>query len=427
MYNLYGDGIHDDQPAIQEMLDSGSKEIKLPTPAKNYLITKTLEIPSDCSFSLPRHAVIKLADGANCFMLKNKTVYKPAKRLHPEMYNHKASLGERGAEVAERADFFVNDYSPDEADTTRNITVCGGIWDCNNMGQKPNPQRGNNFDTYGYVGYGMLFYNVKDLTLKEMTLKDPVNFSVTLDRVSDFTVRDVEFDFNLGNPVPLNMDGIHVNGNCRSGVIENLSGACYDDLVALNADEGSFGPITNIKINNISAENCHSAVRLLTVKNAIENIRITNVSGTYYQYGIGFTNYYKGSVDGYFDGIALEDLNISKADREPIRKLVAPVVPKWGAGRHFSPVWIQENAKVKTITVRNLHRVERINPIETITVGENAEIDELTLENIVTENHTGQPMPLFKNSGTVKNLIASGLKTDGDEIYTGNGVIENKN
>ena len=176
MYNLYGDGIHDDQPAIQEMLDSGSKEIKLPTPAKNYLITKTLEIPSDCSFSLPRHAVIKLADGANCFMLKNKTVYKPAKRLHPEMYNHKASLGERGAEVAERADFFVNDYSPEEADTTRNITVCGGIWDCNNMGQKPNPQRGNNFDTYGYVGYGMLFYNVKDLTLKEMGENIPALF-----------------------------------------------------------------------------------------------------------------------------------------------------------------------------------------------------------------------------------------------------------
>ena len=84
MYNLYGDGIHDDQPAIQEMLDSGLKEIKLPTPAKNYLITKTLEIPSDCSFSLPRHAVIKLADGANCFMLKNKTVYKPAKGCIPK-------------------------------------------------------------------------------------------------------------------------------------------------------------------------------------------------------------------------------------------------------------------------------------------------------------------------------------------------------
>ena len=60
---LYGDGIHDDQPAIQEMIDSGMCEVSLPAPAKYYLITKPLTIPSNFKLKLPRYAEIRLADG----------------------------------------------------------------------------------------------------------------------------------------------------------------------------------------------------------------------------------------------------------------------------------------------------------------------------------------------------------------------------
>ena len=50
MYTLYGDGIHDDYPAIQEMLDSGMSEVVLPAPKKFYVISKTLKIHSNqCS------------------------------------------------------------------------------------------------------------------------------------------------------------------------------------------------------------------------------------------------------------------------------------------------------------------------------------------------------------------------------------------
>ena len=34
MYTLYGDGIHDDYPAIQELIDSGVCEVALPVPKK---------------------------------------------------------------------------------------------------------------------------------------------------------------------------------------------------------------------------------------------------------------------------------------------------------------------------------------------------------------------------------------------------------
>lgn len=424
MYTLYGDGIHDDHPAIQELLDSGICEVSLPAPKKHYLITKTLVIPSNCRLVLPRFAKIRLADGANCFMLQNKTVYSPAERTHPELYKHEEKLGEHGKWVVDRYNFFVNDYSPAPEDTAQNIEIVGGIWDCNNIGQNPNPmQNGNYYEPYGFTGYGMLFYNVKNLTVRELTVKDPTNFSITLDRVSYFTVKDIAFDFNFGNPIPLNMDGIHVNGNCHFGTIETLKGRCFDDLVALNADEGSFGPITNITIRDIEAEGCHSAVRLLTVKNVVENIHISDVFGSYYQYCIGLTKYYKGDTEGYFHAISLDRIYATKADIAPIRERVSAVRPTWGA-KSCPLLWVQKDTRVKALTIDGVYRNETAIPLPTLVIGENATVETLSLKNAYTENHTGVPMPLCQNDGKISYLYTSNLHTDGDELFVGEGSVD---
>ena len=74
MYKLYGDGIHDDTLAIQELIDSGVKEVSLPDPEVCYLISKPLELPSNFRLVLPRFAEIKLAKDSNCEMLRNKMV-----------------------------------------------------------------------------------------------------------------------------------------------------------------------------------------------------------------------------------------------------------------------------------------------------------------------------------------------------------------
>lgn len=38
MFTLYGDGIHDDAPAIQEMIDNAGCELSLPNPVVNCII-----------------------------------------------------------------------------------------------------------------------------------------------------------------------------------------------------------------------------------------------------------------------------------------------------------------------------------------------------------------------------------------------------
>ena len=395
-HTLYGDGVHDDYPAIQEMLDSGVCEVCLPPPEKHYVISRTLTVPANFRLRLPRFAEIRLADGANCIMLQNKAVIKPGKRIPAE-------YGDRFHKLF----FYVDELSPDPADACCNIEIDGGIWNLNNMNQLPNPLQTGDFGPDGrWNGHGMLFFNVRNLRLTNMTLKDPSNFAVTLDCAHYFTVENITFDFNSGNPYSVNMDGIHLNGNCSYGYIRDLKGACYDDLVALNAHEGTGGDITNLEIDGIFAENCHSAVRLLTVKHAVKNIRISNVFGSYYQYCIGFTKYYPGKTTGIFDAIVLENISAAKSKRQPLQEM------HMGDKSYVFPfIWLQEDTHYGSLTINGVHRREYSEPIDTVHIAAGAKVQHLTLRDITVENFTGRPCEKFVNHGSIGELITD-LSTD---------------
>ena len=377
---LYGDGIHDDYEAIQELLDSRNPQIALPVPAKNYLISKTLKIYSNQQFILPRYAVIRMADMSNCYMMAN---------ADPENGNC-------------------------------NFTVEGGIWDYNNKGQGPNPFHHPDPNYPNYIGFMFFFHNVKNFRFAHMTMKDPITFCLTLDMASYFTVEDITFDFNHGNPRAENMDGVHLDGNCHHGVIRNLKGACHDDLVALNADEGSNGPITHIEVDGIFCEDCHSAVRLLTRLNRVEHIHIHNIHGSFYQYCVGFTNVdrtYPGDYIGYFNNILVENLHISKAKRIPIYNK--------DAMGHFPLLWFQDGITTKNITIRNVCRQERINDIPLLSTEPTAHIGCLKLQDVVQQDSQIHIPAMIENYGTIDTLTTDNVTTDCGELIINNGTITN--
>ena len=392
---LYGDGVHDDTLAIQQRIDNSGCELCLPVPEKFYLISKTLELPSNFRLVLPRFAEIRLADGSDCFMIRN--------RLPNE-----AKTG-----------FFNTSVPCTEEDYSRNIEITGGIWNLNNLGQSPNPMWVPGAGPEGYIGFGMVFYAVKGFKLSNMTLKDPVNFAVTLDRVEYFTVEDIDFDFNDGNPVPVNMDGIHLNGNCHYGLIRNLKGACYDDTVAINADEGSDGPITNIEVSGIRTVQCHSAVRLLTGRNIVEHIHIHDVYGTYFQYCVGFTNQANREVTGHFAHITIEKIYASKAPRYSKYQ-------KDGMGV-FALFFFEKGCRVHDVSILDFHRKEDENPFPALDFEPLCAVDEINLERIYTENLTGAEMPLMRVSGKIGKLNARAVFTENDPMIVGDGEIGEKN
>lgn len=379
MKKIYGDGINCDTEGIQELLDSGSALVELPLPKKEYLINKPLRIHSNQELKLPRYCKIKLAAGSNCHMVVN------------DDFEH----------------------------GNKNITLTGGIWDYNNLEQDKNPQYVKIIEKAVPPRKGtdvtvMLFKNVKDLHIADLTVKDPVTYAIWLDMASYFTVENIVFDFNLGNPRPANMDGVHVDGNSSYGTIRNIKGKCYDDLVALNADEGSDGDISHIDIDGIYAEDCHSAVRLLTRKNKVTNIHIRNVFGSYYQYVIGLTKFCDYTTDGFFDAIVLDNLHVRKA----IRYTYLSYSEQCAINYKVLPViYLEDFINVKSLSISELYRVEENVSIPTVSVGDGARVENLSIKNCYSENLTPTPFALYEQKGTVERLVWENNRMVNGELY----------
>jgi polygalacturonase len=385
-----GDGIHDDTAAIQALLDSRSPLVLLPPSAAGYLISGTLRIHSGQCLMLDRFTRVRLARGSDCLMLTN-------------------------------ADHDAGDV---------NVAVSGGVWDMNNLGQSPNPlwapppqllrQTGYRHETY--LGIGMRFVGVTGLSLTGMTLKDPTTFCVQLSKVRQFTVDDIRFDFNRGNPQPVNMDGIHVDGGCAQGRITNLKGATYDDLVALNANDGLDspfqGPIEDIEIDGIFAENAHSAVRILSSEERapVRRVSISNVFGTFYQYCVGITAIDLGRpIHGTFDDITLRGFYVSKADRLSLYQKDDQMV--------FPIVYVDGHTNVGTLSISEMHRHERSTPIECVRISTDAVVDRLYASRCTYENLTGRAAPFIVNEGRIGLLAMHGVHAPGERLLDNSGQI----
>ncbi|NLB55668.1 MAG: hypothetical protein GX811_07895, partial [Lentisphaerae bacterium] len=159
---IYGDGVQDDAPGIQTLLDSGVSSVALPAPKKNYSISKTLVLRSGQTLRLEPTTVIKLLPGSSCTMVVND----------PKEVNAK------------------------------DIRLIGGIWDMDHMNQSANPfhpeyasdtkypykkygppgyrtdvfQKHYHLDTF--LGCAIQFYGVTRLEIKDLTVRNPVTYGV---------------------------------------------------------------------------------------------------------------------------------------------------------------------------------------------------------------------------------------------------------
>ena len=254
------------------------------------------------------------------------------------------------------------------------------------------------------------------LTVSTVTLKDPVTFGAQFAKTEQFTIENITFDYNHGNPYAVNMDGIHMDGFCRFGKITNLKGTCYDDLLALNADDFLDGPIEDIAVDGIFAKECHSAVRLLSAKSNVRRIHISNVFGSFYQYCIGFTRFYQTHGDeGQFDQISLSDIYAEKYPRQDFHH-------KPEQNFEFEPIWVEENVHIKNLQIRNFHRRESQVATSLIHICKNVRVDVLSLEHVSQENSTGTPLPILWNEGKLNKLYLYDIQTE-EAVIRNDGEI----
>lgn len=243
-YDAVGDGKTNCSPAIAKALE---KETELYFPPGIYAITEELQIPSHRHLCLNKEAVIFAAD--NCF---NKA-------------------GITGVIT-----------NKDHINGNEDIVIEGGKIDANNIHNcRADWKHGPN------SGLTFFFKRMKKLRIKNLISHNADAYNIGLCRVEDFVIEDIVFTSTY---LTRCQDGVHVGGFCCQGVIRNIKaeyGCTNDDLIAFNADDilsythnsgMEDGPISDMLVENVSAENCWSAVRILSVKSQISNVTVRNLS-----------------------------------------------------------------------------------------------------------------------------------------------------
>lgn len=362
---VVGDGVHDDAAGLQAMLDSGAATVYLPAPPVAYLIGSTLRIHSRQTLIADPNAVIRLADHAHVHMLTNA----------------------------------------DHDSGNARISVIGGIWDGNNVHQTCEYHQSGDwrvpYDPARYLGVLLQFNRVTDLRVAHATLKDPETFGLQAANLRRFTIEDITFDYNLLRD---NMDGVHLHGNCHQGRIVNLKGTTNDDLVALNADDGSMfelsrGPITDILVDGVWSDDGYTAVRLLSAGSPIQRVKLANIYGTYRYNVVSFTNHrVHPGAPSIFDDITIDGVFIAKSNRG-----MEELAPEafWPG---LAPIWIDAPAQVSNLTIRDYHRTESVFPTENIVLEPGATVDRLLISDSTLVNHCSTPIGFLHNRGKIGYL-----------------------
>ncbi len=390
---LYGDGIHDDRPAIQQLLDSGVRCIRLPEPPKQYRLSGTLYIHGGQTLVLDAGTTVKLLPGANCAMLEN---------AEPDAW-------------------------------CEDISVIGGIWDMNHAEQNPNPYHfpdpvtgKKTQEVYQeieytpesgkmppvYTGMCFRFSHIRRFRFSDITIVNPVTYGMQCSYVEDFTIENLQFDYTEGSPKLWNMDGIHIEGGCKNGLVRNLKGACHDDLVAITSDDSIWGPIENITVDGIYAEHCHSAVRLLSVALPVRNIHITNIYGSYYVYCITLSKYYQSEARSGFDNICIDHVYASVCEGTV------------DVGGNYEPlIAIGSGMDIRRLSVSHLYRHETRCPLAAIGVAPDTVIERLSVSECDQTTSLDAAVPFLENRGTIEKLYLVNVENKAGEVLVNHGTV----
>ena len=253
----------EDSPAIERMIAQavrdGSRRVTLAKKADGtpWYLTRAILLPDDFTLEID-DCIVQLAPGVQDNLIRNA-----------------------GAQEG-------------RATPNRNITIRGRGYAvlCGGLENHYAPRRSG--DTNGWRALGVVLHGVDGFVIDGVTLRETQSWGVSIEngschgRVSNIRLEDTNLLFN--------QDGIDVRSGCHDIVIENVSGTCGDDAVALTGvgprgvplsakDSGgkiktlplSLGnprldravsaadDIYNVTISNVCARSAggHSVVRLL--------------------------------------------------------------------------------------------------------------------------------------------------------------------
>ena len=201
-----------------------------------------------------------------------------------------------------------------KADEIKNITVRGignAVLDGGNYNGLSERNSAKDGRPHISKNTTMLFFNVSNLTVENISVINQrwwgitnifvhhavyrnINFAADYSRMDENGVHHPdEFPKNYNEIYIKNADGIDLRVGCHDFLIENITGFCEDDVIALTAlgkfetrlgyiVEGESPDIRDVKIKNINANTACSVVRLLNDEgNKLYNIDVDGVMAAY--------------------------------------------------------------------------------------------------------------------------------------------------
>jgi hypothetical protein len=205
------------------------------------------------------------------------------------------------------------------------------------------------------------------------------------------------------------MDGVHIQGGCSFGRITNLKGNTYDDMVALNADDGEYweisnGPITDIQIDGLWASNGFRAVRFLSTGTPVKRISVSNVFGSYYTNTIAFTHWRLTTTLPRFEDISIHNIFSAKVtDEELLGKLNRKP-------NQLAIIGIEGKLSFNNLTLSNVHRSEWMpGAAPTIHIQQGSVIETLRLRDIRQDNRSDVPLTFLHNESSILQLFIDGV------------------
>lgn len=231
-----------------------------------------------------------------------------------------------------------------------NIEIDGGIWNGNGA---------NNGGTNAIDGATFVFdfIAVENIKLRGFEVRKSPKFAVRIANVKKYLVEDFTIDQSVNAVV--NSDGVHINGPAASGTIRNgRIYNCFDDSISITSDDSfgagydannrgySYGPITDLLVDNITIDCKLYGMRLLSGGSLIDRVTFRNIKGKTIGYWLVIDNYTDPSQvvltgPGNIGTVNIEDISVE--------------CPVYGDGS-FTTAQAQINCKIGELSISNVSR-----------------------------------------------------------------------
>ena len=354
------------------------------SPRDYWLLDRAILLPGNTTLVLDR-CRLKLSDQSRDNFIRSANCGIGISQIEPLRGIHIRGIGQAILEGADRPR--ATGDAAKTLSTTEDVFPMSYGTDAGRPGGK---------QTSDWRSIGILLAGVTDFSLENITLKDAHSWAISLEHCAFGTVRKLAFSADGGRVIDgafrrfLNQDGLDLRQGCHDIAIEDISGRCGDDLVALTA----------IRIPGMHAGGLEShMVSGMESRGPLDdvfNITIRDVRG--YAGGHQLVRFLNTS------GIRMHDITLDGAeDTAPEGCMDRAVVaigdshPAWGG---VTPLGDTAGFTLRNIRGHARHLVEI-----------RGSLCDSTLENLANRNPLTGPVTYTSGRENVRNVTVTGALT----------------